>query len=63
MSNKREELYRLASEALTGLHEVKDGDDKQIAFWCGATSRRVADFVRDCLADVSAKTEHKVIMP
>ena len=60
----RADLYRHATDALTKLDEVtKNGDDKQIAFWCGAAGRRVAEYIRDCLGGVAAKTPHKVIMP
>ena len=60
----REDLYLHARDALIKLNAVtKDGDEKHIAFWCGAASRRVADYIRDCLSNVAMKTTHKVITP
>lgn len=46
-----EDQYLEARDALIKLNGVrKDGNQKQVTYWCGVVSRRTAAYVKACLA-------------
>ncbi len=57
-----EDQYLGVRDSLLKLNEVKkDGNDKQVAYWCGTFTRRAAEYVRNCLGDM-APQEPKIVI-